>query len=138
GVNHDRGKAGTTVKLQASRSGQALSLDNTRENINVPSVATRVFDNHVLCVRILEFGGRTATEFDQALRDNLKGSVNMIVLDLRDNPGGYVDAANDVISEFVSEGTSTILVSRGGKEEPKKVTGTGRAFSNRLVVLLNE
>ena len=62
----------------------------------------------------------------------------MIVLDLRDNPGGYVDAANDVISEFVSQGTSTILVSRGGKEEVKKVTGTGRAFGNRLVVLLNE
>ena len=137
-VNHIRGKAGTTVKLQVSRNGQTLSFDITRENINVPSVATHVFDNRVLYVRIFEFGGRTATEFDQALRDNLKGSVNMIVLDLRDNPGGYVDAANDVISEFVSEGTSTILVSRGGKEEPKKVTGTGRAFSNRLVVLLNE
>jgi carboxyl-terminal processing protease len=137
-VNHIRGKAGTTVKLQVSRNGQTLTFDITRENINVPSVATHVFNNHVLYVRIFEFGGRTATEFDQALRDNLKGPVNMIVLDLRDNPGGYVDAANDVISEFVSQGTSTILVSRGGKEELKKVTGTGRAFSNRLVVLLNE
>ena len=137
-VSHIRGKAGTTVKLQVSRNGQTLSFDITRENINVPSVATHVFNNRVLYVRIFEFGGRTATEFDQALRDNLKGSVNMIVLDLRDNPGGYVDAANDVISEFVSQGTSTILVSRGGKEEVKKVTGTGRAFGNRLVVLLNE
>jgi len=137
-VSRIRGKAGTTVKLQVSRNGQTLSFDITRENINVPSVATHVFNNRVLYVRIFEFGGRTATEFDQALRDNLKGSVNMIVLDLRDNPGGYVDAANDVISEFVSQGTSTILVSRGGKEEVKKVTGTGRAFSNRLVVLLNE
>ncbi len=121
-VSHIRGKAGTTVKLQVSRNSQTLSFDITRENINVPSVATHVFNNRVLYVRIFEFGGRTATEFDQALRDNLKGSVNMIVLDLRDNPGGYVDAANDVISEFVSQGTSTILVSRGGKEEVKKVT----------------
>jgi carboxyl-terminal processing protease len=137
-VNHIRGKAGTAVKLQVSRNGQALTFDITRENINVPSVASHVFDNRVLYVRIFEFGGRTATEFDQALRDNLKGPVNMVVLDLRDNPGGYVDAANDVISEFVSQGTSTILVSRGGKEELKRVTGTGRAFNNRLVVLLNE
>jgi carboxyl-terminal processing protease len=60
------------------------------------------------------------------------------VLDLRDNPGGYVDAANDVISEFVSQGTSTILVSRGGREDKKNVTGTGRAFSSPLVVLINE
>src|SRR6266852_1729276 len=103
-VNHIRGKAGTSIKLQVSRNGQALT-----------------FDNRVLYVRIFEFGGRTATEFDQALRDNLKGSVSMVVLDLRDNPGGYVDAANDVISEFVSQGTSTILVSRGGREDVKKV-----------------
>jgi carboxyl-terminal processing protease len=137
-VNHIRGKAGTTVKLQVSRNGQTLTFDLTRENINVPSVATHIFDNRVLYVRIFEFGGRTATEFDQALRDNLKGSVSMVVLDLRDNPGGYVDAANDVISEFVSQGTSTILVSRGGKEDVKKVTGSGRAFTNPLVVLLNE
>jgi carboxyl-terminal processing protease len=137
-VNHIRGKAGTAVKLQVSRNGQTLTFDLTRENINVPSVATHIFDNRVLYVRIFEFGGRTATEFDQALRDNLKGSVSLVVLDLRDNPGGYVDAANDVISEFVSQGTSTILVSRGGKEDVKKVTGTGRAFSNPLVVLLNE
>ena len=137
-VNHIRGKAGTTVKLQISRGSQTLTFDLTRENINVPSVATHIFDNKVLYVRVFEFGGRTAAEFDQALKDNLKGSVNTIVLDLRDNPGGYVDAANDVISEFVSQGTSTILVSRGGKEDVKKVTGSGRAFSNRLVVLLNE
>ena len=137
-VNHIRGKAGTVVKLQVSRNGQTLSFDLTRQEINVPSVATHVFDNRVLYVRIFEFGGRTATDFDQALRDNLKGSVSMVVLDLRDNPGGYVDAANDVISEFVSQGTSTILVSRGGREDVKKVTGTGRAFNNPLVVLLNE
>jgi carboxyl-terminal processing protease len=137
-VNRIRGKAGTSVKLQISRGSQTLSFDLTRENINVPSVATHIFDNKVLYVRVFEFGGRTATEFDQALKDNLKGSVGMIVLDLRDNPGGYVDAANDVISEFVNQGTSTILVSRGGKEDVKKVTGSGRAFSYPLVVLLNE
>ena len=137
-VNHIRGKAGTVVKLQVSRNGQTLSFDLTRQEINVPSVATHVFDNRVLYVRIFEFGGRTATDFDQALRDNLKGSISMVVLDLRDNPGGYVDAANDVISEFVNQGTSTILVSRGGREDVKKVTGTGRAFTNPLVVLLNE
>ena len=43
-----------------------------------------------------------------------------------------------MISEFVKSGPSTILVERGGKEAPKSVTGTGRAFTNKLVVLLNE
>jgi carboxyl-terminal processing protease len=137
-VNHIRGKAGTHVKLKLDRAGQTLEIDLVREIITVPSVATHVFDNRVLYVRIFEFGDRTSSEFDQALKDNLKGSVNLVVLDLRDNPGGFVDSANDVISEFVKSGLSTILVQRGGKEEVKTVTGTGRAFSNRLVVLVNE
>ena len=137
-VNHIRGKAGTHVKLTLDRGGQQLVVDLVREIITVPSVATHVFDSRVLYVRIFEFGDRTAAEFDQALKDNLKGSVDLVVLDLRDNPGGFVDAANDVISEFVKSGTSTVLVQRGGKEDVKTVTGTGRAFTNRLVVLLNE
>ena len=137
-VNHIRGKANTQVQVQVSRNGQTLTFNLTRQEINVPSVATHVFDNRVLYVRIFDFGSRTATEFDQALKNNLKGSVNLVLLDLRDNPGGYVDAANDVISEFVSSGTSTILVERGGKEDVRKVTGNGRAYGNSLVVLVNE
>src|ERR1700716_3334508 len=109
-VNHIRGKAGTSVKLQVSRNGQTLTFDLTRQEINVPSVATHIFDNRVLYVRIFEFGNRTAREFDDALKNNLTGSVNLVLLDLRGNPGGYVDAANDVISEFVSSGASTYLV----------------------------
>src|SRR5438876_2359435 len=137
-VNHIRGKAGTEVRVQVSRNGQTLNFNLTRQEINVPSVATHVFSNRVLYIRVYDFGSRTATEFEQALRANLKGSVTRIVLDLRDNPGGYVDAANDVISEFVSSGTSTILVPRNGKDEVRSVSGTGRAFGNPLVVLVNE
>jgi carboxyl-terminal processing protease len=137
-VNHIRGQANTQVQVQVSRTGQTLTFNLTRQEINVPSVATHIFDNRVLYVRIFEFGTRTATEFDNALKNNLKGSVNLVLLDLRDNPGGYVDIANDIISEFVTSGPSTILVERGGKEAPKNVTGTGRAFTNPLVVLVNE
>lgn len=137
-VERIRGKAGTQVVLGVDRNGQPLSLTLTREVITVPSVATHVFDNQVLYVRIFDFGDRTAGEFDNALRDNLKGRVNRVVLDLRDNPGGFVDAANDVISEFIRSGTTTILVPRNGKEEVRTVSGTGRAFDVRLVVLINE
>lgn len=137
-VNHIRGQANTQVRLDINRNGESLSFTLTRETINVPSVASHVFDNRVLYVRIFDFGSRTATEFDKTLQDNLKGSVDMVVLDLRDNPGGYVDAANSVISEFVNHGTTTILVQRGGSQEVRSVSGQGRAFTNKLVVLVNE
>jgi carboxyl-terminal processing protease len=137
-VKKIRGKAGTHVILTLERAGKNLTLDLVRQNITVPSVATHIFNNRVLYIRIFEFGDKTARDFDTALRDNLKGSVTMVLLDLRDNPGGFVDAANDVVSEFVRSGPSTILVHRGGKEEVKNVTGSGIAFDNRLAVLVNE
>ncbi len=137
-VNKIRGTANTQVQIQVSRNGQTLTFNLTRQEINVPSVATHIFDNRVLYIRIFEFGTRTGTEFDQALTNNLKGSVNTVLLDLRDNPGGYVDQANEVISEFVSSGTTTILVERGGKEDVRKVSGNGHAYTNSLVVLVNE
>lgn len=132
-----RGEAGTRVSLGIDRKGQALTKDLTRETITIPSVASRVFDSAILYIRVFEFGEKTPREFDQALKDGLKGSVDRVVLDLRDNPGGLVDSANDVISEFVRQGASTILVRRDGKEEVKNVTGSGRAFENKLVILLN-
>jgi carboxyl-terminal processing protease len=137
-VKKIRGKAGTHVVLVLERAGKNIKLDLQRENITVPSVATHVFGNRVLYVRVFEFGEKTARDFDQALRDNLKGSVNLVLLDLRDNPGGFVDAANDVVSEFVRTGPSTILLDRHGKRDTKNVTGRGVAFDNRLVVLVNE
>lgn len=133
-----RGKVDTHVVLGIDRNGQHLTLDLVRKLITVPSVATHVFDGRVLYVRIFDFGDRTAAEFDSALRDNLKGSVSRVLLDLRDNPGGFVDAANDIVSEFIRSGTTTILVQRGGKEEVRTASGTGRAFDARLVVLINE
>jgi carboxyl-terminal processing protease len=137
-VNHIRGKANTQVQIQVSRNGQTLTFNLTRAEINVPSVSTHVFDNRVLYIRVVDFGTKTASDFDQALKTHLNGSVNTVLLDLRDNPGGYVDAANSIVSEFVRSGNSTILVRRGGQEQVEKVTGDGRAFSNRLVVLVNE
>jgi carboxyl-terminal processing protease len=137
-VNHIRGDANTQVTVTVARAGQTLALTMTREIINVPSVATHVFDNRVLYIRIFDFGSHTATEFDQALKSGLKGSVNLVLLDLRDNPGGYVDAANSVISEFVPSGVTTVLVQRGSKDQVEHVSGQGQAFSNKLVVLVNE
>jgi carboxyl-terminal processing protease len=136
-VQKVRGKEGTHVVLGLERNGRNFQVDLVREVIQVPSLGTHVFAGRVLYIHVFDFGDRTASEFDQALQANLKGSVNRIVLDLRGNPGGFVDAAVDVISEFIEKGNAVILVGRDGKDQPKAVTGSGRAFSNRLVVLVD-
>src|SRR5207237_8872221 len=80
--NHIRGKAGTHVQVRVSRNGKTLNFDLTRQEINVPSVATHVFDNRVLYIRVFDFWSRTSTEFDQALNANLMRSISSILLDL--------------------------------------------------------
>ena len=89
-VNHIRGQPNTQVQIQVNRNGQTLTFNLTRQEINVPSVATHIFDNRVLYVRIFEFGNRTATEFDNALKNNLTGSVNLRVRQqwAEHHPGG--------------------------------------------------
>jgi len=136
-VQRVRGKAGTHVVLGLERDSKPFQVDLVREVIQVPSVGTHVFAYRILYVHVFDFGDRTANEVDQALRDNLKGPVDRVVLDLRGNPGGFVDAAVNVISEFVRKGNAVILVGRDGKQQPRSVTGSGRAFDNRLVVLVD-
>lgn len=136
-VQKIRGQAGTHVVLGLQRGTRTFQVDLVRETINVPSIGTHVFANQVLYIHVFDFGDRTSSEVDQALQANLKGSVNRIVLDLRGNPGGFVDAAVDVISEFVPKGNAVVLVGRDGKQQPHPVTGSGRAFQNKVVLLVN-
>ena len=86
--------------------------------------------------RIYQFGGNTSTEFDDALRTGLKGAKG-VVLDLRDDPGGYISAANDVISEFVTSGETFELRDRNHNVERHDATGPHSAPSVALVVLVD-
>jgi carboxyl-terminal processing protease len=133
-----RGKVGTHVHLTVSRGGRSLDLDIVRQQITVPSVRSKDVAPGILYIRIYEFGEHTAADFEQQLRDGISRGDNRVVLDLRRNPGGFVTAADRVISEFVRSGTTVTLVGRGNSKDEHKVAGQGVAFSQRLVVLVDE
>lgn len=137
-VGRIHGPSGSHVHLAVLRGTQTLQFDLVRANIVVPSVRSKTIVSGVLYVRIYEFGEHTADDFDKALRDGIAARDSMIVLDLRRNPGGFVDKADTVISEFVSSGQSVVLVGRDGTREEHKVSGQGVAFSQKLVVLVDE
>ncbi len=98
-----QGPNGSKVILTILRGTTTLTVSITRAEITVPSVRSAMIGNQVLYVRIYQFTGNTSTEFDDVLRTQLKGAKG-VVLDLRDDPGGYISAASDVISEFVTSG----------------------------------
>jgi carboxyl-terminal processing protease len=131
-----QGPDGSKVTLEISRGGQPLTKTLTRAEIHVPTVRSAVIANHVLYVRIYQFGTDTSTEFSSALSNGLPGAVG-IVLDLRGDPGGFISAADDVISQFVSSGETFELRDRGGKVERHEVSSQHAAPTIPLVVLVD-
>jgi carboxyl-terminal processing protease len=136
-VNKIRGSVGSHVRLGVLRSGSTKEFDIVRASINVPSVASKDLSPGVLYVRIFEFGEHTADDFQAALQQGIQHGDKKIVLDLRENPGGFVTAANAAVSQFVKSGISVSIVGRDGKHDDQHVSGQGVAFSQLVVVLVD-
>lgn len=129
------GPVGTKVTITISRAGQDLMFTLTRAEITVPTVQSAVIGNHVLYVRIYQFGSQTSSDFSTALKNGTPGASG-IVLDLRGNPGGFTSAADDVISQFVASGETFETHGRTGVDK-HQVGSTHLAPTQPLVVLVD-
>jgi carboxyl-terminal processing protease len=131
-----QGPNGSKVTLTIARGSSTFTVTITRAEIHVASVRSAVIGDHVLYVRIYQFGATTSKEFADALSAGLRGAKG-VVLDLRDDGGGYISAADDVISEFVTNGETFELRDRAGNVERHDATGQHAVPSLPLVVLVN-
>ncbi|CAN5130087.1 carboxy-terminal processing protease CtpA [soil metagenome] len=134
-----RGKAGTTVKLQLVRGGtQAVELTITRETIQVPSVTDKTLDNNIGYIRISTFANDTPRLIHETAEKLKKADVKGIVLDLRNNPGGAVDSAVAVSSEWLPQGANIMQEKRGAEViQSYQSTGTSTLKDIPTVVLIN-
>ena len=131
-----QGPNGSKVTLTIGRGGTSFTVTITRAEIHVASVRSTVIGNQVLYVRIYQFGASTSKEFADTLSVGLKGAKG-VVLDLRGDPGGFISAADDVISQFVANGETFELHGRGTDVERHEVGGQHLAPTVPLVVLVN-
>jgi carboxyl-terminal processing protease len=136
-----RGAAGTQVKLEVRRapSDTVFAVTITRADIVVPSVDSNLLDNSLAYIRISEFKATTTEEFDAALRDLLPKQPRALILDLRNNPGGYLQNAQDVLGRFY-KGVALYEDKNDGQliEIPANAGGNDvQAFDLPLVVLVN-
>ncbi len=135
-----RGPQGTSVHLTVLRPGASEFLNFTvvREQIQVPLVTwSTVPGQHVALIRISEFGDRTDQQLRKALTDAKAAGDTGVVLDLRNDPGGLLDEAVKVTSEFVSSGNVLFEQDRSGSRKSVPVDSGGAATSEPLVVLVN-
>jgi carboxyl-terminal processing protease len=104
-VDWVRGPRGTDVRLSLLRGGQPVELTVTRDVIERSAIqATTLADGRVGLVRVDGFSTGAADDLRSALEEQLSGGARGIILDLRDDPGGYVNAALEVASQFVADG----------------------------------
>ena len=135
-----RGPAGSKVHLTIVRKGSAqpLEIDVTRAQINVPSVESKMLPGSVAYLKINDFGSTTGSEVNTALSALLKQQPKSLILDLRNNPGGYLDAAVQVASEFLPGGKVVLKVKYGdGHEQVYNAASGGSALTLPMVVLID-
>ena len=130
-----------SVGLALWRAGVAepLEVSVTREVIETPSVEARLLENDATIgyVRIRMFTERTAEETRRALRDLQSQGATRLIVDLRDNGGGLLDAAVDVASQFLSSGVVLYEQRRDQPERAYPVKSGGLALDQPLTLLVN-
>ena len=111
--SHLRGKAGTAVQLNIDRQGKTIPpISVTRAQIRDQSVFERMLPNKIGYVELTVFGRDTGMELTRALDRLQQQGARAIVMDLRDNGGGYLEAALDVSSKFIASGPIVSVESR--------------------------
>jgi carboxyl-terminal processing protease len=135
------GTAGTIVKLTIQRPGQSAPFDVeiTRAVIVVPSVTSKMLDKGIAYIQINTFGDTTAKDLHTQLAALLKQKPKGLVLDLRNNGGGYLDAGISVASEFISSGVIVSEKAGDGTVTPNEAIPGGLATDKSLpmIVLVN-
>ncbi len=136
------GPAGTSVHLTILREGEAalLEFDVTREKITVKSASGKMLENDIAYIQITSFGAKTTTELLEALNDLMAQNPKGIVLDLRNNGGGYLQTSVEVVSQFVNEGVALYEKYGDGTRKTYDVLPGGMATDTNIpmVVLINE
>ncbi len=115
-INKIRGKPGTLVVLgvKSAKNSTIFTKKLTRELIKIKSVYSKLLQDNILYIRITFFGGKTAKQLEKILKIYNKKKTNLdgIILDLRNNPGGYLDQTVEVANLFLKDG---VIVSTKGK-----------------------
>jgi carboxyl-terminal processing protease len=139
-VSKIRGKAGSQVKLEIVRNkSEQKTLTITRENITVPSVHSDMLEGSIGYIRINTFADDTAGLMTAAAASLKQQGAKGIILDLRNNPGGLLEAAVAVSSKWLDPGTTILQEKRGDTVvQTYRAEGDSPLKSVPTVVLVNQ
>ena len=153
-----RGPKGTQIKLTILRNGDDASkiISITRDTINIPVIDTerktsisprqtgdkeQQAQNDVFVIRLYNFSESSALKFREALREFVESGKSKLILDLRNNPGGFLEASIDIASWFLPQGEIVVIEDFGGKTSQKLHRSKGYNLFNKnlkMIILTNK
>jgi len=133
-----RGPKGTQVTIAVERQGftQSLKFTITRDVIHITPVSSRVLSSQIGYLKLSSFSDDAANEFKKGLSKILEEKPKGIILDLRHNPGGFVDAAIEVASQFIKSGPVMIEDTGRGQRKTIEARSGGQATDESLALVV--
>jgi len=137
-----RGPKGTVVTLTVVRTGlkEPLEIKVTRDVIDIPTIATEQLQNGIFKIELYSFSAQSPNLFRGALREFIESGSEKLIIDLRGNPGGYLEAAIDIASWFLPPSKIVVKEDFSGTKEEKIYRSKGYDIfdgSYKFVILVN-
>lgn len=131
-----KGEEGTVVSVTVLRSGEGITMSMTRKRMVTTVASSKLLNEHVGLVTIQNFDERCADETIAAVKEVLNQGADMLLFDVRNNPGGYVDELTKVLDYLLPEGDLIRTVGTDGSDET--VTSDASCVKVPMAVLINE
>ncbi|MBO5069431.1 MAG: S41 family peptidase [Roseburia sp.] len=138
-VKEIRGEEGTTVHLEIYRpsTGEYLSFDVERANVVLPSISSEMLSDGIGYIRIESFESETASQFEISLADLESQGMESLIVDLRYNGGGLLDAVVKILDDVLPEGLLVYVEDKNGKRQEYYSSGDTQ-IDYPMAVLINE
>ncbi|MBD3244732.1 MAG: PDZ domain-containing protein [Candidatus Moranbacteria bacterium] len=144
-VSKIRGPKGTAVKLTIFRENngdEPMEIEVTRDTIDIKSVKWELKDGNIAYIRLNSFLEDTSEEFNKAVDEVKKSKAEKIVLDLRNNPGGYLGSSLNIAGHFLKKGSLVVVEDYAQKNDYKDrkdfSSGKGELKDYPIVILVNQ
>lgn len=136
-ANLIKGEEGTKVTLTIKRGEQTLTKEVERAQIFLPIIESDMLSQDIGYLRLYSFSEQSAVEFKQHLSQLKEQGMNKLILDLRSNPGGYLNAVLEISKNFIDQGPIVHIRYKDQQEEALSIEG-GASWDFPLVVLINQ
>ena len=133
-----RGLPGTDVDVTFKRNGEEITFTITRQMISVNQVEGKMLNDEIGYIALYQFAGEAEKEFEKELNKLVEEGAKGIIMDLRDNPGGWVEQARYIADLFLDRGELCYLVYKNGKEDHNEYLTRDGKTDVQLVILMNE